>query len=161
MKIIQVVGYKNSGKTTLVSRMIKTFSKQGFRVASLKHHGHGGYPLGMENKDSEKHVKAGAIISGVEGDGMLQLSYQNPVYVDQIVKIYQMMGIELLIIEGYKQANYSKIVFIRSEQDLHLLDQMTNIQAVITSLPLQQRSDPYPIFNHIEAFMSWLLNNFD
>ena len=44
MKTLHVAGYKNSGKTTLVSHWITLLADLGHRVAVLKHHGHGGAP---------------------------------------------------------------------------------------------------------------------
>jgi molybdopterin-guanine dinucleotide biosynthesis protein B len=157
MKVIQIVGYKSSGKTILAEMLIKSLSKQGIRVGSLKHHGHGGIPLGMEETDSEKHRQAGALIAGVEGEGLLQLSNQDGWRVEQILAIYKLLNTEILIIEGFKTYHYDKIVLIRAEEDLHLLEQVTNIKAVITSLPLEQTLYPYPIFKQegIAAFNDW------
>ena len=42
------------------------------KVATIKHHGHGGFPSSA--KDSERHRKAGAVVSSVEGAGLLSLS---------------------------------------------------------------------------------------
>ena len=75
MDIIQIVGYKNSGKTALANEFISYLRNKGFLVGSLKHHGHGGTPAGIYNKDSESHRRNGAVVSGVKGEGMLQNGY--------------------------------------------------------------------------------------
>src|SRR5690625_1984789 len=87
MKTMQIVGYKSSGKTTLTTRLIELLSARSVRVASLKHHGHGGVPLGLEETDSEKHRQAGALIAGVEGAGVLQLSNHHAWRMEQMVAI--------------------------------------------------------------------------
>lgn len=162
MQIIQIVGYKNSGKTTLAKTLIKSLAKKGVKVASLKHHGHGGIPLGMKETDSEKHRQAGAIISGVEGQKVLQLSNQNAWKIEQMIAIYKLLDTEALVMEGFKQYNFNKIVLIRKAEDLHLLEQMTNIRAVMTPLQLKQTSYPYPIFKQgrIENFLEWFFSLF-
>ena len=38
--IIQIVGYKNSGKTTLMAHAVSFLKEKGFTVATIKHHGH-------------------------------------------------------------------------------------------------------------------------
>lgn len=38
--IIQIVGYKNTGKTTLTAALIGHFSSMGLKVAAIKHDGH-------------------------------------------------------------------------------------------------------------------------
>lgn len=160
MKIIQIVGYKNSGKTTIAEILIELFSRRGIRVASLKHHGHGGLPLGMETTDSEKHRQAGALIAGVEGEKLLQLSSEDPWKMEQMIAIYKLLNIELLVMEGFKQYHYNKIVLIRGTEDLHLLEQLANIQAVITQVPLKQTSYPFPIFkrDELEIFKNWVIS---
>ncbi len=42
MKILHVVGFKNSGKTTLVSRWVRLLKEQGCTVSVIKQHGHHG-----------------------------------------------------------------------------------------------------------------------
>jgi len=162
MQIIQIVGYKSSGKTTLAKTLITSLAKKGIKVASLKHHGHGGIPVGMKETDSEKHRQAGAIISGVEGQNMLQLSNQYAWEMEQMIAIYKLLKTEVLVMEGFKQYNYNKIVLIRNEEDLHLLEQMTNIRAVMTRIQLKQTSYPYPIFKQeeIKDFHKWFFSLF-
>lgn len=161
MDIIQIVGYKNSGKTTTVNALIKAFSEKGLRVATLKHHGHGGIPIGLDDTDSERHRKAGAVISGVEGEGILQLSTSCSWDIEQMIAIYERMYIEILIIEGFKKENFKKVVLINQEEDLVLLEQVTKIQAVITSVPLKGNAYSYPIFDRNERrFYDWMLRNY-
>ncbi|HLS60769.1 MAG TPA: molybdopterin-guanine dinucleotide biosynthesis protein B [Virgibacillus sp.] len=160
MKTMQIVGYKSSGKTTLTTRLIELLSARSVRVASLKHHGHGGVPLGLEETDSEKHRQAGALIAGVEGAGVLQLSNHHAWRMEQMVAIYKLLHIEVLMMEGFKTYDYDKIVLIRDNEDLHLLEQLTHIKAVITPLNLNQSSYPFPIFKReeIEAFNNWFIS---
>lgn len=42
MQCVQIIGYKNRGKTTLVEHLVAFFSKYHYQVAAIKHHGHGG-----------------------------------------------------------------------------------------------------------------------
>lgn len=41
--ILQIVGYQNSGKTTLVEKMVHALTEREMKVATIKHHGHGGF----------------------------------------------------------------------------------------------------------------------
>lgn len=147
MEIIQVIGYKNSGKTTIVAALLHYFSRNGIKTASLKHHGHGGWPLGLDNKDNILHQKAGAIVSGVEGEGLLQFMSQNSWRLEQLISIYKVLEVELLIIEGYKNEDFRKIVLINEEADLPLLDEVKSIIAVVTSISLSE-SLKWPVFKY-------------
>lgn len=77
-KILQIVGYQNSGKTTLMEQLIKQATMEGLRVGTIKHHGHGGVPTIETSKDSSRHEQAGAVVTAVEGAGTLRMSiHQN------------------------------------------------------------------------------------
>lgn len=157
MKIIQIVGYKNSGKTTLVSKIIEMLSNDGVRIASLKHHGHGGIPLGFEQTDSEKHKQAGALIAGVEGEGVLQLSKESW-DIAQIIAFYKFMEMEVLIVEGYKYLPFPKVVLIHKNEDICLLKQVDNVKAIITSISLKDIANSYTVFNtkEVDKFLAWI-----
>ena len=49
--IVSFVGRSNSGKTTLIERVIPELVRAGYRVATVKHAGHG-FDLDTEDKDS-------------------------------------------------------------------------------------------------------------
>src|SRR6186997_2396531 len=53
------VGRSNSGKTTLIERVIPELVRAGYKVATVKHTGHG-FDLDTEGKDSWRHKRAGA-----------------------------------------------------------------------------------------------------
>lgn len=161
MKILQVVGYKDSGKTTTTVKLIEFLSKEGIKVGSLKHHGHGGVPLGIDSTDSFRHRQAGAEIASVEGEGMLQIIQQGSWEIEQLVSMYEWLGIEVLVIEGYKKADYPKIVVVNRKEDLFLLEETTNILAVVTEISLEGKDIQHPIFRPAElsALCDWIFKN--
>ncbi|HZN45826.1 MAG TPA: molybdopterin-guanine dinucleotide biosynthesis protein B, partial [Nitrospiraceae bacterium] len=57
--ILSFVGRSNSGKTTLIERVIPELVRNGYKVATVKHAGHG-FDLDTEGKDSWRHKLAGA-----------------------------------------------------------------------------------------------------
>ncbi|MFZ3579299.1 molybdopterin-guanine dinucleotide biosynthesis protein B [Virgibacillus sp. DJP39] len=127
--IVQIVGYKNSGKTTLMKKLIEHFTKNGIKVGSLKHHGHGGEINPPKRTDSTSHFEAGSLISGVQGESTTQLTFHNLTF-GSLIQMYTLLPIDLLLIEGFKQATYPKIVLVRSADDLGLLHELSNIIAV-------------------------------
>jgi len=156
MRIIQIVGYKNSGKTTLARHLIETFATKGIRVASLKHHGHGGEPSGIPHTDSEQHRAAGAFISGVTGEHILQLSSQGHWELSQILPFYQHLGTEILVVEGFKNENYPKIVLLKNKNEQHLLKSLTNILAVMTWFPMDHPSLPTFLKGEEKKLCHWI-----
>ncbi|RYG72590.1 molybdopterin-guanine dinucleotide biosynthesis protein B [Lentibacillus lipolyticus] len=147
MDVCQVVGYKRSGKTTVMNKLIRHFSANNLKVGSLKHHGHGGEPAMVNGTDSEEHLKSGSVISGVKGENITQLTLSSPLELDELIQMYHRFPLDLLLVEGYKQAVYPKIVLVRNETDLSLLQELSAIIAVGTwdvRLPI---SSSYPVFN--------------
>lgn len=126
--IVQIVGYKNTGKTTLMKLLVHHFSEQKMKVGTLKHHGHGGDIDLPENTDSTSQFKAGSLISGVQGETLTQLTFHN-IPIDELVNMYP---VDLLLIEGFKEADYPKIVLLKSRKELSLVDDLTHILAVGT-----------------------------
>lgn len=128
-KIAQIVGYKNAGKTTLMKLLIHYFSAQKMKVGTLKHHGHGGDIDLPENTDSTSYMEAGATVSGVQGEIITQLTFTDLPF-EELIHIYAALPIDLLLIEGYKEADYPKIVLLRNREDLSLLTELSHITAV-------------------------------
>lgn len=60
-KWLFIGGPSNSGKTTLIEKLIPELAARGYRVGTVKHH-HNGAPLAFdaEGKDSRRHRDAGA-----------------------------------------------------------------------------------------------------
>ena len=57
--IVSIVGKSDSGKTTLMEKLIAELNLRGYKVASVKHDTHD-FEIDKEGKDSWRHKKAGA-----------------------------------------------------------------------------------------------------
>ena len=160
--VLQVVGFQNSGKTTLVEKLIKKAKQFNLCVGSIKHHGHGGPPDSSgQPKDSYRHHQAGADVAGVEGDGILQLTAESKDWsLRKLINFYQFFSPDVIFVEGYKKESYPKAVLIRSEEDLVLLSSLTNIICVISHIPLKNEVQrAYPMFHlqEDELYLNFLL----
>ncbi|HFJ9441560.1 MULTISPECIES: molybdopterin-guanine dinucleotide biosynthesis protein B [Bacillus] len=158
--ILQIVGYQNSGKTTLVEKIVHTLAERKMKVATIKHHGHGGFPE-VAQKDSERHRKAGAVVSSVEGAGLLSLSSLREDWsLQEIVRLYEFFEVDTILIEGYKKESYPKVVLLRSAEDVELLHKVENIVAVITwyDAPANLREE-YKVFHITEEdlYIGWFV----
>ena len=56
--IISIVGKSNSGKTTLIEKIIPLLKDRGYRVGTIKHDVHG-FEIDHEGKDTYRHFQAG------------------------------------------------------------------------------------------------------
>ncbi|RWZ55162.1 molybdopterin-guanine dinucleotide biosynthesis protein B [Halobacillus fulvus] len=132
--VFQIVGYKNSGKTSLLSSLIAYGSRQGDKIAAIKHHGHD-EPLKVMHygTDSYRLHESGAFMTGVDSPRrfQLELSHEDPFPLSQLVDLYQHFSPDLIAVEGFKQEPYPKAVIIKRAEDLNLLE-LENIQLVVT-----------------------------
>jgi molybdopterin-guanine dinucleotide biosynthesis adapter protein len=161
--IFQVVGYQNSGKTTFISKLIAELSKEKWRVITIKHHGHGGQPDLVADKDTSKHSDAGAIASLVEGNGRLILhAEQSSWSLAQQIQLATMLEPDFIIIEGHKKKEFPKVVLLREQdEDRKLLQELENIKAVF----YWQENYPELVHSDIPSFqineeqgLSYILN---
>jgi molybdopterin-guanine dinucleotide biosynthesis adapter protein len=163
--LFQIAGYQNSGKTTVVTKLIEHLKRAGLTVSTLKHHGHAG-ELDLPEKDSARHFQAGAQAALVEGNGTLQLHASVPGEhqhsVEKLLQILQAFNPDAIVIEGYKNKPFPKAVIIKQESDLELLKSLENIHAVICWPEMVGTVDDselaLPVFEiNSGGFFSWFL----
>lgn len=107
MRIIQIVGRSNSGKTTFIRNLIPELKKKG-NVAVIKHLGDHAY-IFEEEKDTTVFFEAGADIS-VGIDTKKAVAAIRTTSLDQILCMLHDQAMDFAIIEGYKQRAFPKIV---------------------------------------------------
>ena len=67
MRIISIVGLKNTGKTSLTSKIITELGNRDFKVASIKH-SHHQMEMDHEGTDTYKQMEAGSdFVVGIGG----------------------------------------------------------------------------------------------
>jgi len=132
MKIIQIVGSSNSGKTTFIENLIPELKKKG-TVAVIKHLGDHTYNI-EEGKDTTVFFDAGADISvGIDSDKAVAAIRKNTL--DDVLGMLLDQGMDFAIIEGFKQRSFPKIVIGSLTTDTCILSNPT-VNEVITSLNL-------------------------
>lgn len=139
--IISFVGYSGSGKTTLLAKVIKAFKEDGFRVATIKHDAHK-FEIDHEGKDTWEFAQAGSdivVINSTEKLALIEKS-ERPLSFEEVLN--KINNVDIIFVEGYKQEFPPKILIIRYEEDLHLLNQLENVIAIATTLSLEVKGIP-------------------
>jgi molybdopterin-guanine dinucleotide biosynthesis protein MobB len=132
MKIIQIVGNSNSGKTTFIKNLIPELKKKG-NVAVIKHLGDHSYNIG-EGKDTTVFFDAGADMSvGIDSHKAVAAIRKNSL--DEVLGMLLDQGMDFAIIEGFKQRSFPKIVIGSLTADTCILTN-PSVNEVITSLNL-------------------------
>ncbi|MCD8218265.1 MAG: molybdopterin-guanine dinucleotide biosynthesis protein B [Clostridiales bacterium] len=113
-RIFVISGVKNSGKTTLITRLIPIFREMGWRTATIKHDGHGFDP-DVPGTDSYRHRAAGACGTAIYSDDLTMVIKQNPAVVTEKDLIRAFPEADLILLEGFKWTDYPKIEIVRED----------------------------------------------
>lgn len=130
--IWQVVGFKNSGKTTLITELVAAIRVHGYTAAVIKHDGHDHFIMDHSDTDSGKYRQAGANAIAVISDTRHAIIEDRTVSIESMIA--QFSTYDYIIIEGFKQAPYPKLLMIREQDDLSLL-QLAQVKAVVLAEP--------------------------
>jgi molybdopterin-guanine dinucleotide biosynthesis protein B len=102
-----VTGWKNSGKTTLVERLVTEFVRRGWRVSTIKH-AHHAVDIDQPGTDSFRHRLAGA--SEVALVGGLRYAIMREQAEPTLAEVLARLApADLVLIEGYKREPHPKI----------------------------------------------------
>jgi molybdopterin-guanine dinucleotide biosynthesis protein B len=134
--IVSIVGKSDSGKTTLIEKLVPELCRRGYRVATVKHDVHG-FEVDREGKDSWRHKKAGAhtvvisspmkvaVIRDADHDAEL------PEIRDRYIR-----DVDIILSEGFKRNSQPKIEVSRREKHRDLLcTREDNLLAIASDQP--------------------------
>ena len=126
-RVFGVTGWKNSGKTTLVERLVAEFVRRGFTVATVKHDHHA-VDVDQPGTDSFRHRAAGAIeVALVGGARFAIMREQAEPTLDEVLA--RLAPADIVLIEGYKREAHLKIE-VRTDHSRPLLRDDPNIVAI-------------------------------
>lgn len=137
--ILQVVGYKNSGKTTTSCKLIEQFVKLGWKVGSIKHDAHS-FEVDYPGKDTWLHREAGASVVAITSQQKTAIMEQRSTPLEELIDRIQ--GVDIILIEGYKFEHYPKVVLVRNEGDLPLIQETSEILVIASWFPYEHPSIP-------------------
>ena len=156
--IVSFVGNSESGKTTLIEKLIRELKSMGYRVATVKHTPQG-MILDRSDKDSWRHSEAGSDATvAVSPDMMLLVK---PVRTDVTLdEIAQVIGenYDIILVEGFKQANAPKILVHRIAAG-PLLGNLKGVIAIATDEPLETKTRQFSL-DDAQGIASFLKQEF-
>ena len=152
---IAVCGWKDSGKTTLIEKLIPILVQRGLRIAVIKHDGHS-YVPDVPGTDSYRFLQAGAESSVIYDRNKYSLTRYLSITETEVLELAQ--GADLILLEGFKQSDYPKIEIIRSAVRQTPLPDLKGKLAYVSDIETMIKEKELPVFRPddlqgIAAFM--------
>ena len=132
--VISIVGGRsNSGKTTLLEKIIREAKRRGWRVATLKHDVHG-FEMDQPGKDTWRHAQAGADVVAISSPKRIAIleSVADDQPLDEVLA--RIHGVDVIFTEGYKHGNKPKIEVYRSEVHTELFSKHEELIAIASDI---------------------------
>ena len=104
MKVFGIVGRKNSGKTHLVTRLLRLASRRGLRVSTIKH-AHHSFDIDRPGKDSHLQREAGAhevLVASAERWALMH-EHRGAPEPSLVELLSQLAPCDVVLVEGFKR----------------------------------------------------------
>ena len=134
--IISIVGKSESGKTTLIEKLIPELKRRGFRIGVIKHAFHE-FEFDKPGKDSWRHRAAGAdtVLVAAPGSIVMVKNAQGET-LDELEGYFRDM--DLVLTEGFKHGSKPQIEIFRKERHQEPLSAgNSNLVALVTNADIE------------------------
>lgn len=119
--VLTFVAHSNTGKTTLVEKLIAELTRRGWSIGALKHDAHR-FDIDHPGKDSWRFTQAGAAITAISSSEKSAVIHQHelPPTLEQILSPFE-GEVDMVLTEGFKQSSLPKIEVFRQELERKLI----------------------------------------
>ena len=112
--VLAVSGVHNSGKTTLLEKLLPVLRSRGLKVGIIKHDGHDFTP-DVPGTDSFRLREAGAEGVAVYSGTRYLLTEEFHLTEQDLLALFERHGYDLVLLEGFKSSGWPKIEVVRRE----------------------------------------------
>jgi molybdopterin-guanine dinucleotide biosynthesis adapter protein len=154
--VISIVGRSESGKTTLIEKLIPELKRRGYRVASIKH----AQEIDMvKGKDDSRHLAAGAEVTVLVSTDETVI-IKKPSSASALEDTLRLLGDEydIILCEGFKKSANPKIEVHRKETG-SLIEGLTSLVAIVTDEQLDTKVKQYS-FDNISGLADLIENGY-
>jgi molybdopterin-guanine dinucleotide biosynthesis protein B len=159
--IVSIIGKANSGKTTLLERLIPALMARSVRVGTIKHHVHE-FDMDTPGKDTWRHKQAGAkvvALSSPTGLGIVR-DTERDIPLSEVVSRY-FDDVDLVMTEGYKTGPAPKIEVYRcAAHSQPIANRDETWLAMVSDRPINCCGLPYFALDDTEALADFLISTF-
>lgn len=153
--IAAVCGIKNSGKTTLLTGLVKNLTDRGLKTAVIKHDGHD-FTCDIEGTDSCRMKEAGAYGTAVFSRHRMFVHKTGTGETEEAL-IGMFPEADVILLEGMKDSEYPKIEVIRKEISKMPVSNPKGRFLIVTDWESENYDEPVMRFEQIDAIADCLL----
>lgn len=130
--VVAICGVKNSGKTTCMEGLVSDLSRQGYRVAAIKHDGHD-FQADVPGTDSFRMQQAGAYGTAVFSDNRVLVYKETETDLAALVDCFPES--DLILVEGQKEKPILKFEIVRQGISDRPVSNPTGRLGILTDIP--------------------------
>ncbi len=158
--IVAFVGRSNSGKTTVVERLLPVFGARGYRIAVVKHTLRRDIESDLPGKDTRRFWDAGAVHTTLAtADRIVHTQrYDAPPSLE--IALRGVGEVDLILLEGYKDGSQPKIEVVRAARDPDLLPDLAGRVACVSDVSGLSWDGPCFGFDDIPALADFIQERF-
>ena len=161
MKVFGIAGWSGSGKTTLITKLIPEIINRGRKVSTIKHTHHS-FDIDKPGKDSHSHRLAGAtevLVGSSQKWALIHEDKENKKEADIDTLISRMEEVDLVLVEGFKNLNHTKIEIFRNVlKKPTLFNNDNSIVAIVSDCEMPEADIPKLDFSDIKGIADFIIN---
>lgn len=157
--VVSFIGRHNSGKTTVLQKVVRFFSDQGYRVGVIKHSSHD-FEIDVPDTDSFRLARAGA--QAVSVSSPQKVAFYKQVQQDlSLMELCRFMqdDVDIIFAEGFKREDQPKIEVARRGISCELINP-DNLVALVVDFPVSNAGVPVFGFDDVESLCGFIKDNF-
>ena len=163
--LLGFAAFSGTGKTTLLTQIIPILKHHGLRIGLIKH-SHHNFQIDQPGKDSFRLREAGAspvmLVSSHRRAIITEITPEQEPRLDDQLKLFDQSGLDLILVEGFKAEQFSKIELHRPSLNKPILyPNDPNIIAIASDVALETPDTLTQLdINQPEMIAAFILNQF-
>lgn len=153
--VYSFVAFSNTGKTTLLEKLIPELRRRGLRVAVVKHDAHE-FDIDHKGKDSWRMTQAGAEVTAVASATKAAVMENRFIPIEELID--RIRDVDIILTEGYKHGPWPKIALQRSGNGKPLPLRPEECLAVVSDVPVETKT-PCLGLDDIERLADIIMND--
>ena len=153
--VFAVSGVKNSGKTTLIEKIIPKLKEHGLKVATIKHDGHD-FEGDVEGTDTYKHKRAGAYGTAIFSKNKFMIIKDQKDTLEEELMLY-FKDSDVIILEGFKYSDYPPLAVVRKGNSECSVCRTETLLAIVSDMDIKVEGVEILDLNDIDKIADFLL----